>query len=154
LATLAGGAAGIPAYVGFGNSGLGLTVFGDTIDLTTTTGITNFAFVAPRDGTITEIAAQFLVTLAATISAGTVSIDASVFTAPAGSETFTLQSTLVLTPALSAITVGTIVSGALATSIPVTTGDNILLVFSATNSSAESIAGLITGYASAGITLN
>jgi BclB C-terminal domain-containing protein len=153
---LAGGLAGIPAYVGFGNSAPGLVVLGNPIDLASGTGLANFAWTIPQDGTITAIAAQFTVIAAVSLSVGTVSVEAQLYRAPAGSSDFTelAGTTVTLNPPLSTIAIGTVVSGLEnGLSVPVTAGDNLLLVFSASNNSPLSLVSAIQGYASAGLTI-
>ena len=65
MTTIAGGLAGIPAYIGFGSSVQGLTILGSTINITNAGGtLSNFAFQVPRNGIITSFSAFFSTTLA------------------------------------------------------------------------------------------
>ncbi len=65
LTTIAGGLAGLPAFVGFGSNVQGLTVLGSTINITNAAGtLSNFAFQVPRDGIITSFSAFFSTTAA------------------------------------------------------------------------------------------
>ena len=158
LSILAGGAAGTPAFVGFGSSAGGLSVFGDIIDLGLTGGsLTNYAFSVPRNGTITDMSATFTVSISTTLSLGTLYVSAQLFSAPANGETFTAipEANLVLEPGLDEISVGTIVSGTLSgINVPVTQGEQLLLVFYANNSSIVALEDTIAGYASAGVAIS
>ncbi len=151
LTTIAGGLAGLPGLVGFGNSITAVTALGATIDTTT---LTNFAFSMPRDGTITSIAAFFSTTVALTLVGTTVTLTAQLYSSATPDNTFTpIPGTLVtLAPALTGVlAIGTVSSGILTgLSIPVTAETRLLMVFSAT---AEGVAliNTATGYASAGV---
>ncbi|HMM23076.1 MAG TPA: exosporium glycoprotein BclB-related protein, partial [Selenomonadales bacterium] len=155
LTSLAGGLAGTPGFVGFGSSATGLTALGATIDLTGGPGIgINLAFSAPRDGTITSIAAFFSTTVALTLVGTTVTITAQLYSSPTPDNTFTpIAGTLVtLAPPLTGVlALGTISSGVLTgLAIPVTTETRLLMVFSIT-AEGVTLINTVTGYASAGI---
>ncbi len=135
--------------LGFGNSFVGVSVGGGSINISPL--ITDFAFVAPRDGTITSLAGFFSATAAITLL-GNVQVELQLYSAPPTSNTFTPVGTpLLLTPAFTIITIGTTASGLSAQAIPVTAGDKILLVVS-TNTLGLSLASTIAGFVSAGIT--
>jgi len=142
------GVVGVPAYVGFGSSAPGVEVFGAPLNLTTASGtVTNYAFTVPRLGTITAVYADFTITEAISIGSN---IEAQLYIAPAGTDVFTPQTPVItLGPALSAISVGTIVSGSQSYTIAVNPGDQVLLVFGASGG----IGGEIIGYASAGMAI-
>ncbi|TKH29725.1 exosporium protein, partial [Bacillus cereus] len=110
-----------------------------------------FAFVAPRAGTITSLAGFFSATAAVSLL-GNVQIELQLYSAPAASNTFTPVGTpLLLTPALNIINIGTTATGISAQAIPVAAQEKILLVVS-TNTLGLSLASVIVGFVSAGIT--
>ncbi|MDU1422050.1 exosporium glycoprotein BclB-related protein [Clostridium sporogenes] len=151
LVTVLGGLANTGALLGFGSSSAGVTVSAGTITLSPT--VSDFAFVAPRAGTITSLAGFFSATVAVNLLSP-VQIRLTLYTAPAGSNTFTPVGTpLLLTPALGVIVIGTTASGITAENIPVAAGEKILLVADS-DTLGISLASLITGYISAGITIN
>ncbi|MCL1934828.1 MAG: hypothetical protein FWF57_00375 [Defluviitaleaceae bacterium] len=153
---LAGGIAGTPSYIGFGINAPGVTVFGSNISLVGTTGLANFAFTMPRSGTITSLSADFTVVAGTSIGIGSTFVNAQVYIAPAGSTTFTPQSSVLeLSPGVGLISIGQLLSGSIALNIPVNTGDQVLLVFGAnSNGGITVLAGSINGYASAGIAIS
>ena len=157
LTTIAGGLIGTPAYLGFGSSGEGLSIVGNTIDLTNPAGtLTNFAFTLPRDGTITAINVYFSTTAALSLIGSTVTINAQLYQSSTPNNTFTaIASSLVsLTPALTGVlSIGSISKGTLTgLSIPVQTGNRILLVLTA-SASGLSLVNTVVGYASASIAI-
>ena len=157
LNILAGGLAGTPAYIGFGSSAPGVTVFGQAISLGSGSGVANFAFTVPRAGTITSISADFTVIAATSLAITPTNAVAQLYLAPAGTNTFQpLAGTQVtLNPGITLISVGQLLSGNLSTSISVAQGDQLLMVFAAQNPTGgiAVLAGSINGYASAGITI-
>ena len=157
LTTIVGGLAGTGGLVGFGNSASSVNLVGSTIDLTGAGGtLLNFAFSVPRDGVIESISAQFSNTAALSLVGSTVSLKAQLYTAAAGSNTFTpLPATVVnLAPALTGIlAIGTTTNAILSgLNINVTAGSRILMVFSAT-AAGLTLVNTVTGYASAGISI-
>ncbi len=144
---------GTTTAVGFGNSVTGLSVLGGAID---TTGFTNMAFSVPRDGTVTAIAADFNLTAAAALVGTTVTITAQLFSA-ATSNVFTPVAGALVTlapPLTGVVAVGTFSSGlTTGIAIPVTAGTRLMLVFSAQVTAGIDIATLISGFASAGLTI-
>ncbi|MEB8971405.1 collagen-like repeat preface domain-containing protein (plasmid) [Bacillus thuringiensis] len=149
LVTVLGGLADTGTLLGFGNSFVGVSVGGGSINISPL--VTDFAFVAPRAGTITSLAGFFSATAAITLL-GNVQVELQLYSAPPTSNTFTPVGTpLLLTPAFTIITIGTTASGLNAQSIPVAAGDKILLVVS-TNTLGLSLASTIAGFVSAGIT--
>jgi len=153
MTSVTGGLVGIPAFVGFGSSGVGITVLGPTIDLT---NVTNFAFSVPRDGTITSIAAFFSTTAELSLVGSTVTITAQLYSSTAPDNTFSPVAGTVVTlaPALTGVlAVGTISTGALTgLTIPVTAETRLLMVFSIT-ATGTSLINSVLGYASAGVTI-
>lgn len=158
VTTLVGGLTGTTALLGFGNSVSGVSLVGNTIDLTGAGGtLLNFAFTAPRSGTITSMSGFFSTTVAQSLIGTTIAITAQLYSAPAGSNSFSpIPGALVtLAPALTGIlAIGTTSNGiTTGLSIPVSAGDRYLLVYSAT-ASGLTLVNTITGYASAGININ
>ncbi|MDE6964011.1 MAG: hypothetical protein K2P30_10345 [Lachnospiraceae bacterium] len=156
--TIAGGLAGIPAFVGFGSGVPGLTNLGSTIDITNAAGtLSNLAFQVPRNGIITSFSAFFSTTLALSLVGSTVSIRAQIYQSATPNNVFSpIAGTLInLTPSLSGtISVGTLVNGSLTgLNIPVTAQTRLMLVFSAT-ASGLSLVNTVAGYASAGLSIN
>ncbi len=155
LSSLATGLAGIPSFLGFGNSAEGLANLGPVIDLTSDGATIDFAFVQPRAGTITDFSALFNVALDAGIS-GTATVHAAMYTAPQGSNLFTQipGTEILLSPALTGlVTTGTSVTGALhGLSIPVTADSRLLYVMWITATGTE-VANEILGYGSAGLNI-
>ncbi len=158
LTTIAGGLAGLPAFVGFGSSAQGLTLLGSTIDITNASGtLSNFAFQVPRAGIITAFSAFFSTTAALSLVGSTVTVNAQIYQSATPNNAFTpIAGTLIsLTPSLSGIiSVGTLLNGTLTgLNIPVTAQTRLMLVFSAT-ASGLSLLNTVAGYASAGLSIN
>ena len=158
LTTISGGSVGTSSIVGFGNSATGVSLVGNTIDLTGAEGtLLNMAFSVPRSGVITSIAAYFSATAALNLSGTKINITAQLYRSVAPNNRFTAIQGAVVT--LSPDLTGNMSIGR--TSNGITTGLNIsvnpqtrlLLVFSATASGA-SLVNTVEGYASAGITIN
>lgn len=153
LTTIALGLAGTPAIVGFGSSAAGATVLGATIDATS---LANFAFTAPRDGTISSISGTFSTTVALNLLATTITIQAQLYAADEGSNIFApIPGAIVtLSPLSNLVTIGTVINGTTTgLSIPVTAGQRLLLVYSAT-ATGLSLLNTAVGYASAGVSIN
>jgi BclB C-terminal domain-containing protein len=158
LTTVAGGLAGLPAFVGFGSSAQGLTLLGSTIDITNASAtLSNFAFQVPRAGIITSFSAFFSTTAAFSLLGSTVTINAQIYQFATPNNVFTpiAGTQISLAPAFSgSITIGTLSNGALTgLNIPVTAQTRLMLVFYAT-ASGLSLINTITGYASAGLSIN
>ncbi|OQR56545.1 exosporium glycoprotein BclB-related protein [Bacillus sp. CDB3] len=157
LTTVLGQALNTGALLGFGSSYFPVIASGGPIiiDPLSVPPVFDFAFVAPRAGTITSLAGFFSVAVAASVLVGSIQITMQVYKAPAGSNTFTPVGTpLHLTPALSGavISIGTTASGIQPETIAVAPQEMILLVVSSTPIGGLDIASAITGFASAGIT--
>lgn len=158
LTTVLDGLFNTSALIGFGNSISGISTAGGSIDLTGAGGtLLNFAFSAPRDGTITSIAAYFSTTVALSLIGSTVTITARLYSSTAPNNSFSPIPTAVVTlnPSLSGlISIGTISHGITqGLSIPVTTETRLLMVFSANVTAGLDIAAIIAGYASAGVNI-
>lgn len=158
LTTIAGGLAGLPAFVGFGSSVQGLTVLGTTINITNAAGtLSNFAFQVPRAGIITSFSAFFSTTAALSLVGSTVTVNAQIYQSTTPNNVFSpIAGTLInLTPSLTgAISIGTLLNGSLTgLNIPVTAQTRLMLVFSAT-ASGLTLINTVAGYASAGLSIN
>jgi len=150
LTSLAGGLVGTPSFIGFGSAVPGVFLAGNTINLI---GLINEAFSVPRPGLVTAISASFTLTVALTV-ATSATVNAQIYRAPAGSNTFSPTGVSVdLAPTLTTLlAVGTTLNGASSNFAPlsVTAGDRLLMVYTLKGSD---LAGAVTGTASAGITI-
>ena len=149
---------GTPGFVGFGSSAPGVSIVGNTINLTNPAGtLTNFAFSVPRAGTITSIAAYFSTTAALSLVGSTITITASLYSSATPDNTMTLVpgSTVTLAPALTGvISVGDISSGVLTgLNIAVTAGTRLMMVFTAT-ATGLTLVNTVAGYASGGVAIS
>ncbi|MDP1456029.1 exosporium glycoprotein BclB-related protein [Bacillus wiedmannii] len=135
--------------LGFGFSQPGVALTGGT-SITLALGVGDYAFVAPRDGVITSLAGFFSAT-AALAPLSPVQVQIQILTAPAASNTFTVQGApLLLAPAFAVIAIGATASGIIPEAIPVAAGDKILLYVSLT---AASPIAAVAGFVSAGINI-
>ncbi len=154
MTTIAGGLVGTTSVIGFGASAAGVTLTGGTINATS---ISNFAFITPRNGTITSISVFFSNTVALSLIGTTISVTAQLYSAPAGSNTFSPVpgAAVTLSPALTGlVAIGFTMSGSTTgLNIPVTAGNRYLMVYSAT-ASGLTLINTVTGHASAGISIN
>lgn len=154
MTTILGGLVGTTSVVGFGINTPGVSLVGGLIDATS---LTNMAFSVPRDGTITSIAGFFSNTVALALVGTTVTVQAQLYSAPAGSNSFAPVpgASVTLAPSLTAIvSIGSTSSGqTTGLSIPVTAGTRLLLVYSAT-ATGLSLINTVTGYVSAGVGIN
>jgi len=154
LATAVAGLAGVNAFVGFGTAAPGISIIGSQINLASA-GLLDYAFSLPRDGTITSISATFTVTAGVFLTLGSVSVQAQIYTAPANSNLFTATATSVsLSPSITLLSIGQVLSGVATTSVPITAGTQILLVISANDSSILSAVSTVTGSISAGLAIS
>ena len=158
LTTVLGGLLNTSSLVGFGSSSTGVSVTGGIIDLTGAAGtLLNFAFSAPRAGTITSLAAYFSTTAGLSLVGSTVTITAQLFRSTTPDNTFTAVPGAVVTlapPLTGVLALGTISSGlTTGLSIPVTAGDRLLMVFSASVTAGIDVATTVAGYASGGLTI-
>jgi BclB C-terminal domain-containing protein len=158
MTTVLGGLLNTSSIVGFGSSATNISAAGGTIDLTGAAGtLLNFAFSVPRTGTITSLAAYFSTTAALSLLGSTVTITAQLYSSSTPNNTFTAVPGAVVTlspPFTGVLSLGTISSGiTTGLSIPVTTGERLLLVFTSSVTAGVDVATTIAGYASAGVTI-
>lgn len=158
ITTIVGGLSGTGALLGFGNAAGGVNLSGGTIDLTGTSGtLLNFGFVSPRAGTITAMSGMFSLTQAMALIGTTINVQAQLYTAPAGSNTFlpVPGASTTMAPGLTGIvSIGTTLSGTTTgLSIPVVAGNRYLMVYSAT-AAGLTLVNTVPGYASAGVNIN
>jgi BclB C-terminal domain-containing protein len=156
VATIApSGVASLAALLGFANSVSNVAVAASTVSLVGNGGPFDFAFDAPRSGTVTAISANFSNVAALILGGGvTASLEVQLYHAAAGSNTFT---GLPVTVTLSALT-GTLVLGTTAFGLTtglsqaVVAGDRYLLVATVTTT-GTALAVSINGYLSAGLNI-
>jgi BclB C-terminal domain-containing protein len=153
MATVLGGLANTQALIGFGGNGSVVAV-GGIID---TTALNSFAFSAPRAGIITSIAAYYSVGAALALALSTITITAQLYSSATPDDSFApiVGATVTLSPALTgAVSVGFITSGiTTGLSIPVTAGTRLMMVFSPAVTAGLDIAAIISGFASAGVSI-
>ncbi|WP_342515042.1 exosporium glycoprotein BclB-related protein [Sporosarcina sp. FSL K6-1522] len=141
------------SLVAFGTNIPTAGVLGNTIDLTGAIGgLLNESFSVPRAGTVTSISATFTPTVALVVT-GATTVVARLYHAPAGSGVFTATDVAVnLAPNINLIAVGGLVEGTSSNFAPlaVNPGDRLLMTFSTTSAGLASV---VTGTASAGITI-
>jgi BclB C-terminal domain-containing protein len=133
-------------------------LLGSAIDITNASGtLSNFAFQMPRAGIITAFSAYFSTTAALSLIGSSVTVNAQIYQSPTPNNVFTpIAGTLIsLSPSLTgALSIGAQLNGALTgLNIPVTAQTRLMLVFSAT-ASGLSLLNTVTGYASAGLSIN
>lgn len=157
ITTKIGGLTGNVALLGFGNSAIidGST---GTIDLNGATGTAlNYAFVMPRNGTITSIYAMYSTTQALSLIGTSITINAQLYKAAAGSNSFSPVPGAVATmaPTLTGIAaLGTTVNGSTTgLNITATAGERYLMVIGAT-ATGLTLVNTITGYASGSVNIN
>lgn len=151
LTSLLTGLIATPSLIGFGTAVPGVTLVGNTLDLS---GVVTEAFTVPRTGSITGLSASFSATAVVTL-VGSTTVTATIYRAPAGSTTYTATAATVnLAPAFTGlISLGDTAfgSGSFAP-VPVATGDKLVMVYSITTAGVA-VAQVLTGTASAGITI-
>ena len=141
----------------FGTSEVLPDVLGTSIDLTGAPGIlANLAFSVPRDGTITDISAYFSVVLGLSLLGTDITVNAQLYSSTTPDNIFTpiTGAEVDLEPTFSGIiSVGDIASGITSgLTIPVTAETRLLMVFTITAEGVD-LVNILTGYASAGITI-
>ena len=146
---------GTTSILGFGSSTTGVSIAGGLIDIT---AIDNMAFSVPRDGIITSIAAFFSTSLALSLVGSTVTITAQLYESTTPDNTFipVPGASVTLAPHLTGIVgIGTTSNGiTTGLSIPVAAETRLIIVFSAEVTAGIDIATVITGYASAGLSID
>ncbi|WP_431811965.1 exosporium glycoprotein BclB-related protein [Lysinibacillus sp. FW12] len=140
------------SMLGFGSALNAVPIIGNTINLT---NLFTEAFSVPREGKITAISATFA-PIDGAILDGSVTIRAQIFLAPEGSNIFTGTSASVdLIPPIT----GPNPSGQIAFAsanippVPVSAGDQLLMVFYISSVSGVVLVDIIVGNASAGINI-
>ena len=151
LTSLVTGLIATPSLIGFGTAVPGVTLVGNTLNLS---GVVTEAFTVPRAGSITGLSASFSATVAIAL-VGSTTVTATIYRAPAGSTTYTAtDATVNLAPAFTgAIALGATAfgSGSFAP-VTVSAGDKLVMVYSITTTGVA-VAQVLTGTASAGITI-
>ncbi|MBD2751288.1 exosporium glycoprotein BclB-related protein [Spirosoma validum] len=142
--------------IGFGNSTSSAYIINGAIDLSGGGGsLLNFAFPAPRSGTITSISGYFSNIAAFTLS-DPVTITAQLYQATGTSNSFTPISgaTVSLSPTLTGNVPINATSSGLASglAVPVTAGTRLLMVFYLSVPNANNIT--VSGYVSGGVSIN
>jgi BclB C-terminal domain-containing protein len=148
-----GGIASVQALISFGTNDTAVIV-GGIID---TTGTSSFAFSMPRDGVITSIAAYYSVGVALAIIGTEITISAQLYSSTTPDNIFApvIGSLVSLSPVLTGlVSAGTSLNGiATGLSIPVSAQTRLMMVFSAEVTSGIDIATIISGAASAGVSI-
>ena len=158
MTSIVGGLIGNSAIVGFGSSSGGIGISSGQIDLTGVLGpAINFAFSAPRAGTITAVTGYFSNQASLSLTATTVTITMQVYASTTPNNIFTAVSgaSVTMSPALSgSVAVGSVSTGSVTgLSIPVAAGTRLLFVTSIT-AAGLSLVNSVTGYASGGVAFN
>ncbi|MDM5339748.1 exosporium glycoprotein BclB-related protein [Fictibacillus enclensis] len=163
MTSIADGSVNTAGLIGFGSSIDGVSIIGATITLGGVGGVFDFAFVVPRDGIVTSISAFFSATVGVIISED-VTVRAQLWTSTTGgiadpnSSTFTpIAGAFVdLVPDYDPLVVlgDNAFNTASPISIPVSTGDKLIMVFSLVGSDSILSLDSLTGFASAGIVIS
>lgn len=158
LTSVASGIAGTGALVGFGASVSDVTLGSGQIDLTGVGALLNMTFVVPRDGVITDISAFFSPVTALSLIGTDLIVTAQLYSNTSGSDNIFAAipgAVASLSPLGGLVSVGTVVSGQITgSSIPVTAGTRLVMVFSITATGEFSLGNTLSGYASAGLAIN
>jgi BclB C-terminal domain-containing protein len=154
LTTVLGGLLDTGALVGFGSSFPSVTIGGGSLTLGGVGGVLDFAFVVPRAGTVTSISAFFSATVGITLTAAR-TVRAELWSAPANSNTFTPTGAFtLLAPSFGpVVNIGDTASNTSAVTLPVSTGDKLLMVFSVDTVGLD-LASTLIGFASAGVEID
>jgi BclB C-terminal domain-containing protein len=158
MTTELGGVGNKSALIGFGGSTSDISTVGGEIDLTGSPGtLTNFAFSASEDSTITSMSGFFSTTTGQSLVGSTVTVTVQLYRSTTPDNTFTVVPGAVVTlgPPLTGITgLGTISDGdASGLSIPVTQGTRLLFVATSTVTGGIDVNTTVSGYVSGGVTL-
>ncbi|MEA0565687.1 exosporium glycoprotein BclB-related protein [Lysinibacillus irui] len=140
------------SMLGFGSALNAVPIIGNTINLT---NLFTEAFSVPREGKITAISATFA-PIDGAILDGSVTIRAQIFLAPEGSNIFTGTSASVdLIPPITGPNPSGQITFASANipPVPVSAGDQLLMVFYISSVSGVVLVDVIVGNASAGINI-
>ncbi len=153
LTTELGGQPGTQALIGFGSS-QSAPLVNDEIDVA---GSSSYACMVPKDTTITTISAYHSLATDLNFGGSTVTISAHLYSSTTPNDVFQLVpgSTVTLSPSLAGSELaGFVSSNTVANlSIPVAAGTRLMVVFSAEITAGNDAEFVISGYASAGISL-
>lgn len=142
------------SIIGLGLTSNGVSTAGNQITLAP--GDSNLAYTIPRNGSITSMAAHFVLTAPLTVPAGTVvTIQAQIYKATGVSNVFNATNAFVnLTSISTSAAAGFTISGTANNFplVPVGIGDRLLVVFTATQT-GPALGTTITGDATAGVTI-
>lgn len=158
MTTIAGGLVGTVALMGFGNSISSIGLVSGNVDLMATPGTAiNYGFSIPRAATIKSITAMYANSALLSLIGTNITITAQVYVANPLSSIFSPVpgAQVTLTPNLTGnIVIGYTAQGIISNlNIAITPQSRVLLVYSAT-ATGLSLINSITGYASAGISLD
>jgi BclB C-terminal domain-containing protein len=157
VTTLVSGLESTVALVGFGNSISGIALAGSVIDLTGGSGINlNYGFYMPRSGVVKSISAVFSNVASLSLIGTTVTLKVQLYSNSTGNSfSPVVGASAVLSPGLTGVvSLGNKFSGTInGLSIPVSSQTRLLLVVSAT-ASGISLANIVVGYVSAGVSLD
>lgn len=147
----------VPMLIGVGTSTTG-TFDGAEIDLTGEPGTAaNFAIIVPRDGAVSDIAANFYATAQTQLNGATGTVTAQLYRSIASDDYFFTEiASVTLAPELtSATTANTVLSGSAPAGqdIPVTAGERLLLAFKA-HATPSATGVTLTGFGSASISIS
>ncbi len=148
LSAVLGGLLNLFALVGFGRSVDGVL---NSDLLSGSLAVQNYAFSMPRAGTITSISGYFTTTVGVGLVGTTVTIRAQVYVSLRPTNAFVLLTGVALPTMTGVIAIGTIRNATTTVSVPVAAQARLLVVF--TIEASPAIAAVVTGYASAGITI-
>lgn len=154
MTSVSSGQAGTGSILAFGNSLTGIPLANGTIDLA---AINNYAFSVPRNGIINSISANFSLSNPLSLIGTNIAITVQLYSSTSSSNVFfpVLGASVTLAPQLAGIVSSGTISSGMATglNIPVTSQTRLLMVYSIT-SSGLSLANVVSGYASAGMTID
>ena len=152
LTTVLGGLLNTSSIVGFGQNLSGVSAAGCSLNLS---GLTNHAFLVPRDGTITSLAAYMSITARLILIGSEVTVTARLFRSATADDCFELvpgAEIALASPLTGLVNIGSTSSGLVSDlKIPVTAGTRLLLVFSAEVTEGQDLAATVAGYTSAGL---
>lgn len=156
LTSIAGGLVGLPALIGFGSSVQGLTNLGQTIDLSSyPASVLSYVFKVLCSGTINTINSRFSTSISLNLLLSSTKVSSRLYKSTSSSNIFSFVpgSQVDLLPTLSgAVAIGTNLSKINSTSIPVTTGTRLLMVYFITSTGLNLI-NTISGYASTDVSI-
>lgn len=148
------GLADLGAVIGFGSSFDGISVGGGSVSLVGAPGSAlDMAWSAPRSGTLSSIAASYSNVLALNLLSNSATVNVTLYSAVAGSNTFTPLAATVSMVLTGNLVLGTTSSGlTFPLAIPVVAGSRYLCVASVTTAGPTTPTTL-NGYISAGVNI-